>query len=955
MEPPSAAAAAASGPRPPSFASQTNALLRKNLIFQKRNRKETIRLIIVPIYLCLIISILQRVINNLLDKPKFRCGCQCVDVNGTGPCQNVCGVQYSTPEQARSCPIPNPPKWPALVQVPLPEYRAVQDSSSLFTGLPDASCRKTQSCPASIPFTGANRTLSNSIMQNMFTSSPLSNLSDYTSISSLLLGTDLPGFTTTFVEPAFVSDRPIYVLEQQCKSRDSVTVPITVGSVNARKEIKCVQGLPLWRNSSRTINDETFQGYRKGKTAEGINEIAMAYDFQDSNEKYFNVLALYNSTYQNVSFIPMPFGLLRISRSLNAVSNAYLQLVQGSGIKMLLDFTKEMPKQATRVTFDFSAVVGPLFFEWVVVLLFPVMLTYLVYEKQHKLRTMMKMHGLGDGPYWIIYYMYFLIFSTVYMIIFVIFGSVIGVNFFKINNYSIQFVFFFSFINLQIVLAFLASSFFSKVNTAQAIAYLYIFGSGLIAGNLIRNFIEGGKFPRHWITVLEVIPAFSLYRGLYELGQYAITASETGSNGMQWSDLNDHTNGMRDVLIIIILEWMVLLPIAYYFDHAASVGHTSSPLSIIKRLLKKDRTSRRITVNEIADKDVHVEMQKLDIIKERETVDQVLQQQTSGYAVVCDDLRKVYHGKDGNPDKFAVRGVSLALPYGECLGILGPNGAGKSSFISMLIGFVKPTSGNASVRGFSIQNDMEKIYNSMGVCPQNDMLWETLTGREHLQFYGRLKGLSGSSLDLAVDESLRSVNLLHGGAPDKQVKKYSGGMKRRLSVAISLIGDAKVVYMDEPSTGLDPASRKSLWSAVKQAKQDRAIILTTHSMEEAETLCDRLCIMVDGSLQCIGTPKELIARYGGYYVLTMTTLPEFEQEIENLVRKLSPSARKVYNLSGTQKYELPKQEVRIADVFMAVESFKKRVEVQAWGLADTTMEDVFVKVAKEAQLSEELS
>jgi hypothetical protein len=100
---------------------------------------------------------------------------------------------------------------------------------------------------------------------------------------------------------------------------------------------------------------------------------------------------------------------------------------------------------------------------------------------------------------------------------------------------------------------------------------------------------------------------------------------------------------------------------------------------------------------------------------------------------------------------------------------------------------------------------------------------------------------------------------------------------------------------------------------------------------------------------------QLIARYGGYYVLTMTTLPEFEQEVENLVRKFSPSSRKVYHLSGTQKYELPKQEARISDVFMAVESFKKRVEVQAWGLADTTMEDVFVKVAKGAQSSEELS
>lgn len=235
------------------------------------------------------------------------------------------------------------------------------------------------------------------------------------------------------------------------------------------------------------------------------------------------------------------------------------------------------------------------------------------------------------------------------------------------------------------------------------------------------------------------------------------------------------------------------------------------------------------------------------------------------------------------------------------------------------------------------------------------MLWEMLTGKEHLQFYGRLKNLNGSALDLAVEESLRSVNLLLSGAADKQVMKYSGGMKRRLSVAISLIGDAKVVYMDEPSTGLDPASRKNLWSAVKQAKQNRAIILTTHSMEEAEVLCDRLCIMVDGRLQCIGRPKELIARYGGYYVLTMTTSSEFEREVEDLVLKLSPNTRKVYHLSGTQKYELPKQEVRIADVFMAVENFKKRVEVQAWGLADTTMEDVFVKVATGAQSIDELS
>jgi ABC-type multidrug transport system ATPase subunit len=137
------------------------------------------------------------------------------------------------------------------------------------------------------------------------------------------------------------------------------------------------------------------------------------------------------------------------------------------------------------------------------------------------------------------------------------------------------------------------------------------------------------------------------------------------------------------------------------------------------------------------------------------------------------------------------------------------------------------------------------------------LLWETLTGREHLLFYGRLKNLRGAPLSQAIEKSLKSVRLFAGGIADKLVSKYSGGMKRRLSVAISLIGDPKVVYMDEPSSGLDPASRKDLWNAVKSAKQDRAIILTTHSMEEAEFLCDRIGIIANGSLQCIGNSKEV--------------------------------------------------------------------------------------------------
>uniref|UniRef100_A0A0D9YL55 ABC transporter domain-containing protein n=1 Tax=Oryza glumipatula TaxID=40148 RepID=A0A0D9YL55_9ORYZ len=301
-----------------------------------------------------------------------------------------------------------------------------------------------------------------------------------------------------------------------------------------------------------------------------------------------------------------------------------------------------------------------------------------------------------------------------------------------------------------------------------------------------------------------------------------------------------------------------------------------------------------------------------------------------GYSVICDNLKKLYHEKDGNAKKIAVRGLSLSMPRGQCFGVLGPNGAGKTTLINMLTGFTKPTSGTAYIEGMDIQFEMNKIYAGIGVCPQHDLLWETLTGREHLLFYGRLKNLRGAPLS-------------------QLVSKYSGGMKRRLSVAISLIGDPKVVYMDEPSSGLDPASRKDLWNAVKSAKQDRARILTTHSMEEAEFLCDRIGIIANGSLQCIGNSKELKAKYGGSYVLTVTTATgEAEEEMRRLVQSISPTMNIVYHISGTQKFEMAKQEVRISQVFRAMEHAKRRMNVLAWGLADTTLEDVFIRVAKES-------
>ncbi|KAL5816489.1 hypothetical protein ACOSQ3_024867 [Xanthoceras sorbifolium] len=941
---------------PASSWTQANALLRKNLTFQKRNVKTNIRLVSFPFILCLLLVLIQNVVDRAFNSSDNKCGCACIRRNLNGDCEEErCGLEFSDLVQASSCPIPSPPEWPPLLQLPAPEYRAVRTDFISFSDLPNELCRSNGSCPATFLLSGNNRSLGEIFSRNMFMGTFGINSSDIMgSLASDVIGSESKTEFSSFLDSAFFSDLPVYSVQSQCASNSSISVPIQLSPINVTQELRCVQGLNLWRNSASEINDELYKGYRKGNSEGKINEIIGAYDFLNSDVNQFNVSIWYNSTFKNDTGNG-PIGLVRVPRAVNLASNAYLQFLQGPGTQMLFEFVKEMPKTYTELRLDVSSLLGALFFSWVVLQLFPVVLTSLVYEKQQKLRIMMKMHGLGDGPYWMISYAYFLTISSIYMLCFVVFGSVIGLKIFTLNDYSIQFVFYFIYINLQISLAFLVAALFSSVKTAAVVAYICVFGTGLLGGFLFQFFVQDLSFPSGWIIVMELYPGFALYRGLYEFGQYSFRGNYLGIDGMRWADLSDSGNGMREVLIIMVVEWLVVLLVAYYVDQVVSSGGGKGPLFFLQKFRKKPPSSfRRPSLRRQGSK-VFVQMEKPDVVQEREKVEQLLLEPSTNHAIICDNLKKIYPGRDGNPEKLAVRGLSLALPPGECFGMLGPNGAGKTSFISMMIGLTKPTSGTAFVQGLDIKTDMDSIYTSMGVCPQHDLLWESLTGREHLLFYGRLKNLKGSALTQAVEESLKSVNLFHGGVADKQAGKYSGGMKRRLSVAISLIGDPKVVYMDEPSTGLDPASRNNLWNVVKRAKQGRAIILTTHSMEEAEVLCDRLGIFVDGSLQCIGNPKELKARYGGSYVFTMTTFADHEEEVENLVRHLAPNANRIYQISGTQKFELPKHEVRIADVFQAVENAKRKFDVFAWGLADTTLEDVFIKVARGAQAFNVLS
>ncbi|XP_074202336.1 phospholipid-transporting ATPase ABCA3-like [Camelus bactrianus] len=213
-----------------------------------------------------------------------------------------------------------------------------------------------------------------------------------------------------------------------------------------------------------------------------------------------------------------------------------------------------------------------------------------------------------------------------------------------------------------------------------------------------------------------------------------------------------------------------------------------------------------------------------------------------------------------NTTKIAVKDLTLNLYEGQITILLGHNGAGKSTTLSILSGLCLPTSGEAYVNGYDISKQMVQIRKSLGLCPQQDLLFNYLTVSEHLYFYSVIKGIPRKMRLTETNKMLSTFNLLK--KRNAFSMSLSGGMKRRLSIIIALIGDSKVVILDEPTSGMDPASRRATWDLLQHYKQGRTILLTTHYMDEADFLGDRIAIMVEGSLRCCGSSVFLKKIYG---------------------------------------------------------------------------------------------
>jgi ABC-2 type transport system ATP-binding protein len=224
------------------------------------------------------------------------------------------------------------------------------------------------------------------------------------------------------------------------------------------------------------------------------------------------------------------------------------------------------------------------------------------------------------------------------------------------------------------------------------------------------------------------------------------------------------------------------------------------------------------------------------------------------FAIVIENLTKDYG------DVRAVDGLSLSIPEAEVFGLLGPNGSGKTTTINCLTGLIKPTGGTLQVSGHDVQTESSKVRAVMGVSPQETAVFPHLTGRENVELFGALYSVPKKTLGSGVDHVMEKVGLMDEAG--RRVSKYSGGMKRRVSIAMALVQDPRIVLLDEPTVGMDPQSRRAIWDFIMELRdKGKTIVLTTHYMEEAEELCDRVGIIDHGKLIALGSPAELKSQY----------------------------------------------------------------------------------------------
>ena len=488
--------------------------------------------------------------------------------------------------------------------------------------------------------------------------------------------------------------------------------------------------------------------------------------------------------------------------------------------------------------------------------------------------------------------------------------------------------------------SFFMSTFFSSSSNAAGIVGMLHFLSGNLFNTLSASYGEIALIDK---VISCCFPTLSLGHIWWLIASY-----EGSGVGLTWSSIYDKFSTDKDFSIFEL--WFIMLGyIGFYmlmtvYVEAVRPGEfgVAKPWHFPFTFWMKSK-----------DGDQNSQDRANNNSRKLICFEKLTEKQQNKVKVNIQNLRKEFTTLGGL--KVAVDDLNLEICHGEIHALLGHNGAGKTTLVNMLTGMFTPTDGTASVNGYDIRTDIFGVRKSLGLCPQFNILFPNLTIEEHLRFFAGMKGTPSNKIQEEVDSTLKILRFeeYRNNLPDE----LSGGWKRRLSVAIAVIGDSEVVILDEPTSGMDPSTRRILWAILKEIKDTRTIVLSTHFMDEADILGDRVSIMSDGKLQASGSSNFLKNHFGcGYHILFSSIDDEFSKYNSDLIVK-------------TVKHYVPEtkvdrcigQELNVVLPFDSVEQFptlftrldkeKNDLGILSYGVMLTSMDEVFLKCTAEAKSS----
>nr|XP_043637334.1 ABC transporter A family member 2-like isoform X2 [Erigeron canadensis] len=620
-------------------------------------------------------------------------------------------------------------------------------------------------------------------------------------------------------------------------------------------------------------------------------------------------------------------------------------------------------------TFSSVGAIGPSLFLAIAMFGFVFQISSLIVEKELKLRQSMAMMGLYDTAYWLSWLTWEGIIALLSSLFTVLFGMIFQFDFFLHNSFAVVFLVFFFFQLNMVSFAFMFSSFISKSTSSTSVGFsVYIVGF-LTQVITFFGFPYSDNYSGTYRTIWSFYPPNLLAKAIQLLSVSTATPEDPG---ITWANRGkcapndpDCLITVNDIYIWLLATFILWGALAIYFDNIFpnSSGVRKSAFYFLNPGYWSGKGGNRVEVPPIE----HTSPDDEDVLEEENIVKQQHREGVvdQNFAVQIHGLVKVYPGKTNigccickkSAPYHALKGLWLNFPKDQLFCLLGPNGAGKTTAINCLTGITPVTEGDALIYGHSIRSSigMSNIQKMLGVCPQFDILWDALSGQEHLYLFASIKGLPPASLNMVVRKLLAEVRLTESARV--RARSYSGGMKRRLSVAIALIGEPKLVILDEPTTGMDPITRRHVWDIIENAKKGRAVILTTHSMEEADILSDRIGIMTKGRLRCIGNSIRLKSRFGTGYVANISfsgtngdvTHAINHEEVKLFFKDCLDVLPKEENKSFVSFVIPHDREGQLTNFFEELENRKGEFGISDIQLSLTTLEEVFLNIAKQAE------